>query len=346
MIGGQSNASGRGSLVGAEAADASVFMLGNDYRFKVAYEPTDDAANQADAVSDDGANAKHSFALRAAKGLLTAVGSVMLVPCAKGSSYIADWQPAANRVDRSTLYGSANYRRILCGGVSVLWWYGHEADSLAPDNYVADWTTLISEWRSDEPDVPVVYAQLAKRSSAAATTRQNVVAEYQRRTETASGDGAAISRHHMVVTFDLALVDDVHLDASAYRALGDRFALATREHVLGEAVNGTGPRLVSVTMPTTSTVKVKTTRALAVIAGNADEQFRVFDDAVEATVSSVERDPGDVTAALITLNAATTGTVTVSYGDVVASGTGVTLANVVKDADGLPLPQFGLQVAL
>lgn len=350
LIGGQSNASGRGLLTGAEPASASVRVFGNDYGWRTAAEPIDSATGQVDSVSDDGSSALHSFALRAAKGLYATVARrVELIPCAKGGSSIGQWMPAAGRLDRTTLYGSANYRRSVAApsGLTGLWWFGHESNTDTSGlvaTYTADWTALVAELRADYGAVPLVYAQLAKHATAANNTRQHQAAEQQRLMETGSGHASALASHFMVVTFDLPLIDVIHLNAPAQRTLGDRFALATRQHLLGESINGTGPRLVSCTHPGAdkSKVKVKTSRTLAVISGNADSQFRVYDGGVEMTVLSVVRDT-DTTAALITMSTTASGTVTVSYGDRVASGTGVTLSNVLKDSDGLPLPQFGVQ---
>jgi hypothetical protein len=74
---------------------------------------------------------------------------------------------------------------------------------------------------------------------------------------------------------------------------------------------------------------------------NYDDQFKVFDDGVEMTISSVERYPGDQKSALIMMTESATGTVTVSYGDVKSPGLGVSLPNVIKDEDDLPAPRFG-----
>jgi hypothetical protein len=106
------------------------------------------------------------------------------------------------------------------------------------------------------------------------------------------------------------------------------------------------PKRLSSHQPATNQIQVNTSQTLATISGNADNQFRVFDNGVEVAISSVVRHPSDATAVLITLAAATSGTVTVSYGNVVASGTGVTLSNAVKNAAGLPLPQFAVQTAV
>ena len=54
LVGGQSNASGRG-VINALAArgDASTFVFGNDYVWRRAEEPIDDPTNQVDTVSAD-----------------------------------------------------------------------------------------------------------------------------------------------------------------------------------------------------------------------------------------------------------------------------------------------------
>jgi hypothetical protein len=341
-------------------------MFANDYTYKQAYEPVDDATDQdtlGDPISNDlwtyGSTYGHSFGLRAAKGIVGTAYQVTLIPCAKGATTILNWMPdPTDRLDRGTLYGSAHYRHdtvLPAGGLTALWYYGHESNStsaLARSAYVAGWTALMAEFRADMgASLPVVYVQLAKHSDATLNTGQHLVAELQRKMETGSGDASAIALHYMVVAFDLALVNDgvgkIHLSQAGQKTLGDRIALATRQHVLGEAVNGTGPRLNGApTAPAANQVKVDTTSTLATISANADGQFRVFDGGVEMTVASVVKDPADASAALITMTATATGTVTVSYGDVAASGADVTLSNVVKDADGLPLPQFGLQTVV
>lgn len=265
------------------------------------------------------------------------------------------WQPGVDRSDRATLYGSAHYRadQAAPGGLTAIWYYGHESDSfsdLLVSGYTATWAALMADFRADlGADLPVVYCQLAHHIDIAYAPRMHQVAELQRQAETGSGHANELTHMHMVVTFDLPLIDSIHLNDVAQRALGARIALATRQHVLGESIDGTGPRLNGAPVHPggdKSKVKVDTTQTLATISGNADNQFRVFDGASEMTISSVVSDPGDASAILITMSATASGSVTVSYGDVVAAGTGITLSNVVKGASGLPLPQFGAQVVV
>lgn len=360
LIGGQSNAAGRGTLGAVhtrEQPDARVRMFGNDYVLKPAYEPVDDSAGQIDTVSDDGGAVGHSFALRAAKNVVqnAAKSKTVLIPCAMGGTGMNEWMPGANRLDRSTLFGSANYRHdqvLPVGGLTALLYYGHEGNSDDADrpDYAADWAALMAEFRAEwGANLPVIFAQLAKNTGATANHEQHLAAEIQRLQETGSGDALAMAHMRMVVTFDLPLDDAIHLSKTAQIALGDRIGLAIRQHVLGQSVDGTGPRLNGAPAHPggdKSKIKIDTTQALETISGNADNQFRVFDGGSEMTITSVVRDPADASAILITMSATASTPATVSYGDVAASGTGVTLSNVVKNAAGLPLPQFGLQTVV
>lgn len=360
VIAGQSNASGRGSLTASpkEKSDRRVRMFHNDYTWKTAYEPIDDAVGQVDAVSDDSANSPgHSFALRAAKGLLDPIGAltttrVNLIPCAMGGTSFSQWARGGDPLDRATLYGSANYRRTqaVTGGdvVAAILYYGHENQWNLDSTYTTLIATLVADFRNDfGASVPFIWCALAKHTDPLINHGFHLCADKARLCEEGSGDAAAISNLHLITTFDLPLIDLIHLNEAAQRTVGDRMALAIRQHVLSEAVDGTGPRLNGA--PThpggdKSKIKIDTTQTLATISGNADNQFRVFDGATEMTISSVANDADD-SAILITMSATASGTVTVSYGDVVASGTGVTLSNVVKNATGLPLPQFAAQTA-
>lgn len=353
LIAGQSNASGRGRVTRiVTPGHKSIFMYGNDYVWKKAYEPVDDPSGQIDSVSDDIANLTdingHSFALQCAQGLVAADRRIDLIPCAMGGTSMSQWLPGGDRLDRTTLYGSANYRRTQAAvaTLTAVLYFGHE-NQAGEANYATQWSNLVSEFRTDYgASVPFIYCQLAKHTDTTQNGKQHASADVQRRQETGSGDALEMTNMHMITTFDLSLIDSIHLDEIAQRKIGDRMALAIREHVLGESVDGTGPRLNGApTKPAANKVKVDTTQTLATISGNADNQFRVFDNGVEMTVSSVVND-ADTSAVLITMSASASGTVTVSYGNVVASGVATTLNNVVKNAAGLPLPQFAAITAV
>lgn len=357
IILGQSNAVGLGELADREPSDESVWMLGNDYQFKVAYEPLDDSEWQVDLVSADrtirtNAQYGHSWGLRAAKGITAACGNrVLLIPCAKGSTIIQNWLPGTNRFDRTTLFGSANYRRSLAapGGLKGIWYYGHESNChpLYRPTYIQDWTRLITELRQDFGPVPVIYVQLAANIDPEQAAAFQEVAEMQRQMETGSGYPHALPAHHMVVAFDLGLLDYVHLDRASVNTLADRIALATRQHIYGEPINGTGPRLVSIRHPDgdRSAIQVLFDRPINQAFNNYDNQFRVFEVRgsnllVELPLRRVSRDPNPC-AVRLTLCVPASAPLQVSYGQRVAPGLHMPLPNVVKDADGLPAPRFG-----
>jgi hypothetical protein len=352
IILGQSNAVGVGELADREPSDPSVWMFGNDYQFKMAYEPVDDATGQVDAVSRDPLIVSnqvwgHSWSLRAAKGITAARGNqIVLIPCAKGSTSIDHWFPQADRFDRATLFGSANYRRSIAaaGGLKGIWYYGHESSSEPPRGatYIEDWSRLIREWRRDCGPVPVIYAQLAGTTDPGYIGSLHAAAEKQRRMETGFGDTNALPAHHMVVAFDLPLLDPIHLNRVAVNTLADRLALATRQHIYGEPINGTGPRLVSLRHPQgdKSRIEVRFNRPINRAFNNYDHQFRVFSGGGELILRRVERAP-DESVVWLTLATPASNPVTVSYGQTVRAAPGIGLANVVKDADGLPAPRFG-----
>ena len=135
LIAGQSNAKGI-NVSASEAlafitAAAGVKMLGNDYVWKPAFEPTGDCVGHVDLVSADPAGGCTAFAqnnsgvspgVSLANGVAAATGGeVFIVPAAKhgsalnGSQANDNWQPGFDRYDRETLFGSAAYRAQRSG---------------------------------------------------------------------------------------------------------------------------------------------------------------------------------------------------------------------------------------
>ncbi len=375
VIAGQSNASGHGaSLESSESPDPRVTMFGNDYQWTVAREPVDSAAGQVDDVSNDAAyiNDKvgHSFALRAAKGLVgSGVKQVKLIPCAKGGSSIADWRMRPDPLDRSTLFGSMN-TRVRQGapeGLTALWWHQGESEADGGlDSYTSNQAQLVREFRGSlSPSLPIVYAQLAKIGDNKPSSIHAPIMEAQRQLETGSGYDCELARYHMVTTFDLPLVDAYHLAAEGQKELGRRFELATRQHVYGEKIDGTGPRLTGLYHPDgrNDQVRVVFNQPITPSDTDYDGQFRAFltnriakwgdqpwlktvpavdPDGVEAmTVLSAVRDPKDDCAVLVTLDKKATGLVLLSYGGVPPASPSQRLDGVIKGANDLPAPALG-----
>src|SRR5690606_3338929 len=117
LVAGQSNASGRGAPVNGwpEEPHTAVRMLGNDYRWKNAYEPLDYFGGQLDNVSSD-ASAAYSFGTYLGNLLHDSLGyPAYLIPAALGGSPVVSWRPNG-ATNRESLFGSANFRALVSGG--------------------------------------------------------------------------------------------------------------------------------------------------------------------------------------------------------------------------------------
>ena len=376
IIAGQSNASGhQAKLDNPEQPDERIFIFANDYKWKIATEPTDDPTDQVDKVSSDSGYVTkdygHSFALKAAKDLVSSgVSEVKLIPCAKGGSSVAQWRRGDDPLDRNTLFGSCNLRSKVAGedGVTAIWWHQGESDSRNSMNqYVSDQTQLVRQLRTEMGlDMPIIYAQLSRVNYGLFSYLQHI-AEGQRQLETGSGYDSALRRFHMVVTFDLPMADDIlHLTSQAQKEIGRRMALATRQHVYGEKVDGTGPRLVAIYHPQDrfDQIKLVFNQPINKAVDNYDNQFQIFDRSQKIGYSpenweqsydrgtdfkelgrpikvvNIVRDPQDETAVLITLAEKTENMVRVVYGGVPAQANNW-CRNVIKGSNDLPAPAFG-----
>ena len=392
LIAGQSNASSRADLSNAERPSPQVRMLGNDYLWKQASEPTDSNENQVDTVSEDNGSgfsfgAGHSFGLTLGKALNGVTGEpVYLIQTARAGSCVrlnsdcggeGSWAPEGDRLERSTLFGSANYRaQVSAGNVSnppasaeggavtgIVWYQGEDDGSSS--SFVAD-TNRVMDAFMDELDrpgdavdgVPVVYVQLGQRlgpepGDEARNNAYQFVRERQRQMETGYG-ASARDNYFMVVAHDLPMDDKRHLSTEGQKTLGERIALAYQEHVLGSNVDGTGPRLVSIKHDE-RIIRVKTTQTLN-NSSTYEDYFTVTINGIIKTIGNggirdLRRDPGDPTAVRITLDEepADGVQVIVRYRPPTANPSAYPtsqLDDVVKgQSSELPLPAFGGLVA-
>jgi hypothetical protein len=396
LIAGQSNAVGTNlkpaEALGFVAAAEGVQMLGNDDVWKPAYEPLDDCADQVDAVSLDacdpgGDGPGVSFGVSAGNWTRALTGGeVFLIPAAKGGSSADAWQPAADRYDRTTLFGNAAHRATLAGlergapvgyeaeGAAyggVLWFQG-ETDSSRLSRTIGfrSKTDAVFDAFESELGAPIIYAQLARRGPVDGdpdpTTRNLLyqrVRDEQRRMETGARevDGSVSSvaepRRFMVVTHDLPMHpgDGRHLSAEGQVELGRRMTLALREHLRGEDVDGSGPRLVEVVRSSDTQLRMRADRPVTAPATTDalaySGYFGVFSAGSPLGVTRIERDPDDPTTVLITLQEPSAGGVEVRY----MPPPGILAAfeaDVIRSAscsDGmpgtgacLPMPAFGV----
>lgn len=347
LIAGQSNASGRGAPLAGwpDVSSGAVRMLGNDYRWRNATEPLDDATGQLefDWVSIDTA-AAYSFGTRLGNRLTEATGfETALIPAARGGTSISDWLPPASPLDRDFLFGSANFRSQVSAGlqsnpataqpspseggpVTVIVWYQGESDASSSSRRSSYWnyTNQVMNAFYSELGAPVVYVQLASHCVEQNHVQQHAVAELQRRMETGPGYDEARQGRHMVVAFDLPRSDCIHLSAYGQRLLAERIELAVRQHVLEEDVDGVGPRLVAVSH-TGLDITLRTTHHLDANpldimlftvfdgppSGSLDDVGSYGGNAIE--IVSVVRDAGDPTAVRLTLSRLPTQTPHVRY---------------------------------
>lgn len=335
LIAGQSNAVGEGELDAPESPISQVQMLGNDYVWKTAFEPLDDATGQIDTISKDDAPG-HSFGVRLGKALYTETGkNIYLIPAAMGGSCVKpepscsypSWQPTSNREDRNTLFGSAVYRAKVSAGerpnpsgeesgvggpvTGIIWYQGESEGDAGSSTFIDNTNAVMNAFMDELGAPPVIYVQLGSRLEESAkdlgkNLGYQAIRELQRKMETGFGSEQR-QAYYMVVTHDLPMIDKRHLSAEGQKILGERIARAYLEHVLQWPVDGTGPRLKSIDLVGPATIQVKTTQPI-----NDDSSyegyFTVFVDGSEKTLESggivkLGRDPSDDTAVLIELDA-------------------------------------------
>ncbi|WP_225421482.1 sialate O-acetylesterase [Sphingomonas parva] len=232
LLAGQSNMSGRGALADLTEAertpDPGIRLYGNDGKARVALDPLDSAEGQIDAVSADPQAAVGpglGFAREIARHSRR---PIVLVPCAKGGSSIARWQPGGGR---DTLYGSCLARAREAGGrVHGILWYQGESDAAtlaAANAWPEAFAALIARFRDDLGDarLPVVFVQLADPPA-----RPDRALRYPGWRQVQAGQGGVRMKcTAMVAAAGLPrLEDELHLTTAGQRTLGPRLAAAMR----------------------------------------------------------------------------------------------------------------------
>jgi hypothetical protein len=231
ILAGQSNMVGWAPLPEHQEIDARIFVFGNDYRWRVAEEPVDDPAGQVDIVSEDtsagfGPSLAFASSLRSRQPDLV----VGLIPCAKSSSAIIEWQ---RDLSDQSLYGSCLKRAQAAstmGQVAGVLFFQGETDAIDVNRYPqfqpkpTEWSVLFSSFVNDfredlqEPDLPIVFAQIGANTNPTDVPYWDLVKELQSSTD--------LPHSAMIQTDDLPLLDGLHFTAESYRIIGERFAAA------------------------------------------------------------------------------------------------------------------------
>jgi hypothetical protein len=229
ILAGQSNMVGWAPIPEGEPTDSHIYVFGKDYRWKIASHPIEDATNQVDIVSDNGIagfGPAMDFAFASLERHHDLV--IGLIPCAKNSSGIIQWQ--RNLSDQS-LYGSC-LKRVRAaspmGHVAGILFFQGETDAQDPVLYPQpepqpfDWahlfTAFIIDFRKDlhEPKLPVVFAQLGADPLSQDFINWKIIQEQQLSID--------LPMTAMIITDDLSLLDGLHFTADSYRTIGRRFA--------------------------------------------------------------------------------------------------------------------------
>jgi hypothetical protein len=231
ILAGQSNMVGWAPIPEGEKTDPHIYVFGKDYRWRIAEHPIEDAANQVDIVSENriaGFGPAMDFAIASLERHPDIV--IGLIPCAKNASTIEQWQ--RNLSDQS-LYGSCLKRARAAspmGQISGLLFFQGETDALDPIQFPqpeprpAQWAQLfsafITNFREDleQPNLPVVYAQIGSNTAPEAFIDWETVQEQQA--------SVSLPMTAMIITDDLSLLDGLHFTADSYRIIGKRFAQA------------------------------------------------------------------------------------------------------------------------
>ncbi|WP_184722029.1 sialate O-acetylesterase [Caulobacter sp.] len=232
LLTGQSNMSGRGlveELTPEErSADPGIQVYGNDEQVRPALDPLDDATGQVDTVSSDAGLAAVGPGLFFARATrILRPKPILLVPCAKGGSSMAQWRPGGGR---DTLYGSCLARARAVGGKprGVLWYQG-ETDAGQADSaqaWRASFETLVTHFRADlgAKRLPIVIVQLADAPSPAISAPKTYPGWAAIQAVQAGPLPACVA---MVSAKGLPKKpDDLHLTTAAQRDLGPRLAQA------------------------------------------------------------------------------------------------------------------------
>lgn len=231
ILAGQSNMVGWAAIPEGEPTDPRIYLFGKDYRWRLADHPIEDAANQVDMVSENrlaGFGPAMEFAFASLERHPDLV--IGLIPCAKNSSGIIQWQ---RDLSDQTLYGSC-LKRIRAaspmGEIAGILFFQGETDAIDPIQYPDppphpfEWselfTNFITDLRNDldQPDLPVVFAQIGSTWAPEAYPNWDFIMQQQASLQ--------LPMSAMITTSDLPLHDGIHYTTDSYRIIGRRFAEA------------------------------------------------------------------------------------------------------------------------
>ena len=372
LIAGQSNAGGRGQPFpeGKAVADDGVYMLSegatpDDWQWVKAAEP-----------SETYPEAKaHGFLVTLGNELKRATGAdVYLVQSAVGGTGMRFWLPGGESGYFDTALARAKFAADDLGlPVDAVAWFQGESDTqyAAERELYSSRTEKVFEAFHDglPGSPPILFVQLAKRLADGIEPQRNLAYQTIRELQRALDPGAvkaslvapgaapgaagdAPSYYRLVVSHDLGMSDQLHVSRDGQKLLGRRLAHAfLSEYWDGpgsRTADRRGPRLLRIERTTLRTARVVLSRAVNA-SSNYGGYFAILVDGVPQSLASIQRDPDDSRAILLTTAAdlpASNGRVAVRYmppDDVGLYAPSDQAVFALDAATGLklPLPAFG-----
>jgi sialate O-acetylesterase len=223
LLAGQSNMAGYGRDFAYDPPEPGVHMYGNDGQWKLAVHPLNvslDTIYPENKELTCGTSPALSFARAVKRWLKVPIG---LIPAALGGSPLSMWQP----LEDGRLYRGMMRRLLQTGAVSgVLWYQGcSDANEKDADGYLERFVSMVSLWRSELGDIPIVTVQLNRRAGAAGDTAHRAWAAVREAQRLAA---QRLSRLYIVPANDLPMSDFIHNSSGANVILGERMALALK----------------------------------------------------------------------------------------------------------------------
>jgi len=216
---GQSNMSSRGvnnQTFSDNAGGATAFLYGNDNVFKQLEDPYDSSVGQVDLVSEDTAAGGSWMVRFADKWLTNSNVPIGIMPCADGSTYIAQWQKTntSKVVSGLNLYQSMTKRINAVGGTNVVFMQLGESDcniGTSKATYKAEFKQfaddVLADFGVETFIVPLHTLTAASVTTETATTGQTVIREAQ--IELAA-ENAHIKIGQPLTDIDLSIGDGLH----------------------------------------------------------------------------------------------------------------------------------------
>lgn len=244
---GQSNMAGGGLLTGKSKPENGVMLFNMDGIWIPAAEPVNRIFSAtAPAIRDRliagfGQEAYNRLAEQEKKQPFGGVGPALffakhlvkntgrkigLVPCALGSTSMADWSPALKSKGEGSLYGNMLARIAQVGGkIKGLLWYQGEGETgpglQAP--FEKTWLNFVDSVRRDTgiPDLPILYVQISRYCIDLAPDyglAWEAIRETQRTAPYKRGN------LFVIPAIDLPLDDLIHIGTEGHARLGRRMA--------------------------------------------------------------------------------------------------------------------------